>query len=204
MPYILPWDADTGLNMKTYNEMLSIPDDPTKIITLQKLRRKKQLHQKMIKHYVMKMMRETLGLKDDWSEEMIENMGMEEMLSNLKEDYKSEMLQRQTESKQKREAARVAAMSEVELENYRESKQKTDATRVAAMSKVELENYRESKQKTDVVRVAAMWEVELENYKESKQTREAARVAAMLEVELENIRESKRKTASAKRESESK
>ena len=35
MPYILPWDADTGKNKKTYEEMLSITDDPTKIITLQ-------------------------------------------------------------------------------------------------------------------------------------------------------------------------
>jgi len=35
MPYILPWDASTGKNKKTYEEMLSITDDPTKIITLQ-------------------------------------------------------------------------------------------------------------------------------------------------------------------------
>ena len=35
MPYILPWDADTGKNKKTYEEMLSITDYPTKIITLQ-------------------------------------------------------------------------------------------------------------------------------------------------------------------------
>ncbi len=35
MPYILPWDADTGKNKKTYEEMLSITDDPMKIITLQ-------------------------------------------------------------------------------------------------------------------------------------------------------------------------
>ena len=35
MPYILPWDADTGKNKKPYEEMLSITDDPTKIITLQ-------------------------------------------------------------------------------------------------------------------------------------------------------------------------
>ena len=35
MPYILPWDADTGKNKKTYEEMRSITDDPTKIITLQ-------------------------------------------------------------------------------------------------------------------------------------------------------------------------
>ena len=35
MPHILSWDADTGKNKKTYEEMLSITDDPTKIITLQ-------------------------------------------------------------------------------------------------------------------------------------------------------------------------
>ena len=35
MPYILPWDADTGKNKKTYEEMLSTTDDPMKIITLQ-------------------------------------------------------------------------------------------------------------------------------------------------------------------------
>jgi hypothetical protein len=35
MPYILPWDADTGKNKKNYEEMLSITDDPMKIITLQ-------------------------------------------------------------------------------------------------------------------------------------------------------------------------
>jgi hypothetical protein len=35
MPFILPWDADTGKNKKTYEEMLRITDDPTKIITLQ-------------------------------------------------------------------------------------------------------------------------------------------------------------------------
>ena len=35
MPYILPWNADTGKNKTTYEEMLSITDDPTKIITLQ-------------------------------------------------------------------------------------------------------------------------------------------------------------------------
>jgi len=35
MPYILPCDADTGKNKKTYEEMLSITADPTKIITLQ-------------------------------------------------------------------------------------------------------------------------------------------------------------------------
>jgi hypothetical protein len=35
MPYILPWDADTGKNKKTYEEMLSIAEDPMKIITLQ-------------------------------------------------------------------------------------------------------------------------------------------------------------------------
>jgi len=45
---------------------------------------------------------------------------------------------------QKRGAARVAAMSAVELENFKESKQKREAAslrkRVAAMSAVELEN----------------------------------------------------------------
>ena len=187
MPYILPWDADTGKNKKTYEEMLSITDDPTKIITLQlmdllpnvekvlilggrawdffgdmipdlvsqagpithpmnwfmgrvrekqqeramtdipgiisgstipsrdtwnqyikvtanmtetaiKLRRKKQHHQKVINHFAMKLMREMLCSKDDLSEEMIENMGMEEMISNLEEDYKTETLEKQRAS----------------------------------------------------------------------------------------------------------
>jgi hypothetical protein len=209
MPYILPWDADTGKNKKTYEEMLSITDDPTKIITLQlmeslpnvekvkilgggawnffgdmiseefvsqagpithpqnwfmgrvrenqqeramtvipsiisestipsretwnqyikvtanmtetaiKLRRKKQLQQKIMKHYAMKMMRMTLGAKDDPSEEMIEHMGMEEMISTLEGDYKIETLQRQRESKRKRDAVRVAEMSEEERETQR-------------------------------------------------------------------------------------
>ena len=43
----------------------------------------------------MERMREMLGSKDDLSEEMIENMGMEEMISNLEEDIKTETLQRQ-------------------------------------------------------------------------------------------------------------
>ena len=63
-----------------------------------KLRSKKQLHQKMTNHFAMKLMRETLGSKDDLTEEMIKNMGMEEMLSNLEEDYKTAMLEKQRES----------------------------------------------------------------------------------------------------------
>ena len=272
MPYILPWDADTGKKKKTYEEMLSITDASTKIITLQlmeslpnvekvlilggrawnffgdmiskelvsqagpishpqnwfmgrvrenqqekamtvipsiisestipsretwnqyikvtanmtetaiKLRRKKQLQQKIMKHYAMKMMRMMLGAKDDLSEEMIGNMGMEEMISNLEGDYKIET----KESKRKREAAstqkRVAAMSEEELVNYKESKRKREVAstqkRVAAMSEEELENYKESKQKgvaaSTQKRVAAMSEEELENNKESKRKNDAA------------------------------
>jgi DnaJ-class molecular chaperone len=67
---------------------------------------------------------------------MIENMGMEEMISNLEGDYKIETLQIKRASKQKKEAARVAAMTEEEREEEREekraSKQKRDAERLAA------------------------------------------------------------------------
>jgi hypothetical protein len=122
-----------------------------------------------INHFAMKLMRETLGSKDDLSKEMIENMGMEEMTSNLEEDYKTAMLERQRESNRKRDAARVAAMSEVELEkNFRESQQKGVAARVAAMSAVELENFRESKQKRVAARVAAMSAVGLESKRKKK------------------------------------
>jgi hypothetical protein len=268
MPFILPWDADTGKNKKTYEEMLRITDDPTKIITLQlmellpnvekvlilggrawdffgdmipdlvsqagpithpmnwfmgrvrenqqeramtnipgiisgstipsrdtwneyikvtanmtetaiQLRRNKQLQQKMMKHFAMKLMREMLGAKDDLSEEMIENMGMEEMISNLEGDYKIETLQIKRASKQKKEAARVAAMTEEEREEKRASKQKRDAERLAAMTEEEREEKRASKQKRDAERLAAMTEEE----KASKQKRDTARYASMTEEE---------------------
>ena len=35
MPYILPWDADSSKNKKTYEGLLRITDDPMKVITLQ-------------------------------------------------------------------------------------------------------------------------------------------------------------------------
>jgi hypothetical protein len=35
MPYVLPWDADSSKNKKTYEKMRSITDDAMKIITLQ-------------------------------------------------------------------------------------------------------------------------------------------------------------------------
>ena len=126
----------------TWNKCIKVTANMTE--TAIKLRPKKQHHQKIINHFAMKLMRETLGSKDDLSEEMIKNMGMEEMISNLEEDYKTAMLERQRESNQKRDAARVALMLVVELENFRESKQKRDAARVAAISEVELENFRES------------------------------------------------------------
>jgi len=79
-----------------------------------------------------------LGAKDDLSEEMIENMGMEEMISNLEGDYKIETLQRQRESQRKSVAAskrnRVAAMSEEGKENYKKSVVASTRKRVAAMS----------------------------------------------------------------------
>ncbi len=180
----------------TWNEYIKVTANMTK--TAIKLRCKKHLHQNMMKHFAMKLMRETLGAKDDLSEEMIENMGMEEMLSNLEGDYKIETLEKQIESNRKRVAARVAAMSAVELENYRESNRKRVAARVAAMSAVELENYRESYRKRVAARVAAMSAVELENYRESNQKRVAARVAAMSVVELENFKASKRKRDAAR------
>ena len=105
---------------ETWNQYIKVTANMTE--TAIKLRRKKELQQKIMKHYAMKMMRMTLGAKDDLSEEMIENMGMEEMISNLEGDYNFETLQRQRESKRKREGKRFAAMSEVELENYKESK----------------------------------------------------------------------------------
>ena len=117
----------------TWNEYIKVTANMTK--TAIKLRSKKHLHQNMMKHFAMKLMRETLGAKDDLSEEMIENMGMEEMLSNLEGDYKIETLEKQIESNRKRVAARVAAMSAVELENYRESNQKRVAARVRYSSR---------------------------------------------------------------------
>ena len=126
----------------TWNEYIKVTSNMTE--TAIQLRRKKQLQLKMMKLFAMKSMREMLGAKDDLSEEMIENMGMEEMLSNLEGDYKIETLEKQIESNRKRVAARVAAMSAVELENYRESNRKRVAARFAAISVVELENYRES------------------------------------------------------------
>ena len=44
--------------------------------------------EKMINHFAMERMREILASKDDLSKEMIEKMGMEEMISYLEEDYK--------------------------------------------------------------------------------------------------------------------
>ena len=133
IPFII--NGSTVPSRDTWNEYIKVTSNMTE--TAIKLRRKKQLRQKMINHLAMERMREMLGSKDDLSEEMIENIGMEEMLSNYEEDIKTETLQRQRESNRKTEAARVAAMSEVELENFRESKQKRGATRVAAVSTVE-------------------------------------------------------------------
>ena len=80
----------------TWNEYIKVTANMTEKAI--KLRRKKQHHQKVINHFAMKLMREMLCSKDDLSEEMIENMGMEEMLSNLEEDYKTAMLEKQRES----------------------------------------------------------------------------------------------------------
>jgi len=184
---------------ETWNKYIKVTANMTE--TAIKFRRKQQLHQKRMKHFAMKMMRMMLGVKDDQSEEMIKNMEMEEILSNFKGDYKIEMLQKQRESIQKKEAAKVATMSEVDLENYKKSKRKREATRVATLSGVELENFRESKQKREAARFAALLGVELEKYKESNQKRVAAskrkRVAAMLELDLENYNESNRKRVAA-------
>ena len=98
----------------TWNEYIKVTANMTE--TAIKLRRKKQHHQKVINHFAMKLMREMLCSKDDLSEEMIENMGMEEMISNLEEDYKTETLEKQRASNRKRDAARLAAMTEEERE----------------------------------------------------------------------------------------
>jgi hypothetical protein len=279
MPYILPWDADTGKNKKTYEEMLSITDYPTKIITLQLmgllpnvekvlilggrawdffgvmipdlvsqagpithpmnwfmgrvrekqqeramtnipgiisgstipsrdtwnqyikvtanmtetaiiLRRKKQHHQKVINHFAMKLMREMLCSKDDLSEEMIENMGMEEMISNLEEDYKTETLEKQRASNRKRNAARLAAMTEEEREEERASKRKNKTARYAAMTEEEREEERASKRKKNTARYAAMTEEE----RASNRKKDATRYAAMTDEE----RASKRKREAAR------
>ena len=70
------------------------PPPPIKVTanmteTAIELRRKKQLHQKMINHFAMEQMRKELASKYDMSEEMIQKMGMEEMISYLVVDYKT-------------------------------------------------------------------------------------------------------------------
>ena len=69
-------------------------------------------------------MREMLGSKDDLSEEMIENMGMEEMLSNVEGDYKIETLQIKRALKRKKDAARYATMTEEERENSKNQRER--------------------------------------------------------------------------------
>jgi hypothetical protein len=88
IPFII--SGSTVPSRDTWNEYIKVTANMTE--TAIKLRRKKQLHQKMINHVAMEWMREMLGSKDDLSEEMIENMGMEEMLSILEEDIKSATL----------------------------------------------------------------------------------------------------------------
>jgi len=270
MPYIPPWDADSSKNKKTYEGLLRITDDPTKVITLQlmellpnvekvlilggrawnffgdmipelvsqdgpithpmnwfmgrvrekqqeramtvipgiisgstipsqdtwneyikvtanmtekaiKLRCKKQHHQKMINHYAVKVMREMLGSKDDLSEEMIENMGMEEMLSNLEGDYKIETFQIKRASRQEIYAARYASMTEEE----KASRQKRDAARYASMTEEE----KASRQEIYAARYASMTEEE----KASKRKRDAARKTASNAAMTEEQKASKRK-----------
>ncbi len=113
----------------TWNEYIKVTANMTEKAI--KLRCKKQHHQKMIKHFALKVMREMIGSKDDLSEEMIENMGTEEMLRNLEGDYKIETLQIKRASTRKRDAARYAAMSEVEKASYLENKRKKAAARYA-------------------------------------------------------------------------
>ena len=133
-------NGSTVPSRDTWNEYIKVTANMTE--TAIKLRRKKQLRQKMINHVAMERMREMLGSKDDLSEEMIENMGMEEMISNLEEDYKTETLEKQRASKRMKKAARLAAMSEEEREEERASKRKRDAARLAAMTEEEREEER--------------------------------------------------------------
>ena len=136
--------GSTILSRDTWNEYIKVTSNMTE--TAIQLRRKKQLQLKMMKLFAMKSMREMLGAKDDLSEEMIENMGMEEMLSNLEGDFKIEMLQIKRASNRKNKTARYAAMTDEE----RASKRKRDAARYAATTEEE----RASKRKNKAARYA--------------------------------------------------
>jgi hypothetical protein len=177
--------GSTILSRDTWNEYIKVTSNMTE--TAIQLRRKKQLQLKMMKLFAMKSMREMLGAKDDLSEEMIENMGMEEMLSNLEGDFKIEMLQIKRASNRKNKSARYAAMTEEE----KAPKRKRDAARYAAMSEVEKAPCLENKRKKS----AASYAEEKENINAQKRKKRAENTAE----EKENINAQRRKKRAEKK-----
>jgi hypothetical protein len=132
------------------------------------LRHKKQLHQKMINHFAMERMREILASKDDLSKEMIEKMGMEEMLSYLEEDYKTATLQQNIGCPEAKETRRHVGRGKRDKNQCTPAKETCRAARTAAMSAEEIENKRATKRTRDNAKNAAMSVEEREDARKRK------------------------------------
>lgn len=120
------------------------------------LRHKKQLRQKMINHFAMERMREILAAKDDLSKEMIEKMGMEEMISYLEEDYKTATFQQKRGCPEAKETCRHVGRGKRDKNQCTPAKETCRAARTAAMSVEEIENKRATKRKRDNAKNVAM------------------------------------------------